>query len=146
VTDPAKKVAANDNLLPFVTFPGNEIKDLYVHDVSSETAPAAAAETLPTPPAATKGASSSAGAGAKSGAAAPPHPPTHHQQQQHQQQHHQGGRGGDHQGRGGDQAGRGGRGPKPSPSAVGTGEHLLRMRLKKTEDGSREDSAKGNVV
>lgn len=50
VTDPAKKVAANSATIPFVTFPGGEIKDLYVHEAANSDA---AKETVPTaaPPA-----------------------------------------------------------------------------------------------
>ena len=61
VTDPTKVVGVSTTVTPFVTFPGNEIKDLYVHDGSAAepaaaptpapAAPAApAAAKLPTPP------------------------------------------------------------------------------------------------
>ncbi len=40
VTDESKKVQANSAVIPFVTFPGQEIKDLYVHE-TAESAPAA---------------------------------------------------------------------------------------------------------
>lgn len=40
VTDPAKMVAANSVVIPFVTFPGAEIKDLIVHDPSTAAVPA----------------------------------------------------------------------------------------------------------
>lgn len=33
VTDPKKQIAANPTVIPFVTFPGQEIKDLIVHEV-----------------------------------------------------------------------------------------------------------------
>lgn len=149
MTDPAKKVPATDNVLSFVTFPGNEIKDLYVHDVTPEAAPAAgpapaAAESLPAPPAA-KSAAAPAPA-----AAHPPKPPAAHHQGRDHHQNREGGRGSHDQGRGrhggshprssapADGA------PRPAPTSAGTGEHLLKMRLKKTEDGtSRDESSKG---
>jgi hypothetical protein len=49
VTDPSKSVAASTAKIPFVTFPGAEIKDLYVHEGTS----AGGNETLPAPPAST---------------------------------------------------------------------------------------------
>ena len=45
VKDPAKMVAANPVIIPFVTFPGAEIKDLIVHDPTP-----AATQSLPAPP------------------------------------------------------------------------------------------------
>jgi len=35
VTDPKKQIAANPVIIPFVTFPGQEIKDLIVHEVEA---------------------------------------------------------------------------------------------------------------
>ena len=35
VTDAANVVAANPAILAFVTFPGHEIKDLYVHETTA---------------------------------------------------------------------------------------------------------------
>lgn len=48
ITDVSKKIAASDEVMPFVSFPGYEIKDLYVHEPGGGAA--AAAETLSTPP------------------------------------------------------------------------------------------------
>lgn len=49
VAEESKKVAANPVVLAFVTFPGHEIKDLYVH----ESTPAAPIESATPPPAPT---------------------------------------------------------------------------------------------
>lgn len=46
VKDPSKSMAPLDSVLTFVSFPGSNIKDLFVH----ETPVVAAQEALPTPP------------------------------------------------------------------------------------------------
>lgn len=48
VSDPSKKVQANSTTIAFVTFSGNDIKDLYVHEKS--TAVASEADALPPVP------------------------------------------------------------------------------------------------
>lgn len=51
VTDPSKIVPPTTQVLPFVTFPGQEIQDLYVHDEAPAAAPAPApAPAVPTAP------------------------------------------------------------------------------------------------
>lgn len=50
VSDPSKIVAANSVVIPFVTFPGAEIKDLIVHDPSTTALPAAPAKQNQRPP------------------------------------------------------------------------------------------------
>ena len=52
VKDPSKKVPSNIAIIPFVTFPGEEIKDLYVHEEVSAVSNSATA-SLPNPPATT---------------------------------------------------------------------------------------------
>lgn len=48
----AAPVPADDTILPFVSFPGAEIKDLYVHEANEPpAAPEAVAESAPMPPA-----------------------------------------------------------------------------------------------
>lgn len=47
ISDPSKKVPPSDKVTPFVTFPGNEIKDLFVHDQQPEPAPPAVAAPVP---------------------------------------------------------------------------------------------------
>jgi len=169
VTDPSKKVAATANVISFVSFPGAEIKDLYVHEPKSD-------EAQPPP------------------APAPAQAPQQQQQQQRQQrpqssgdgdrpprppsqgrgwgnpnaaasnnntQHDGGGRGagrGRGRGGGGDnyhQGGRGGagRGERREPrepreprdngpaTAAGTGAHLLRMRVKGGDGAAAEATA-----
>lgn len=56
ILDPSMKIPSNPAIIPFVTFPGEEIKDLYVHE---EAAAAKAATSLPNPPATTKSANDS---------------------------------------------------------------------------------------
>lgn len=51
VTDKSKSIPPSTQVLPFVTFPGQEIKDLYVHEASSlPPAPAASAAAPPAAP------------------------------------------------------------------------------------------------
>jgi len=50
VTDKSKSIPPSTAIIPFVTFPGQEIKDLYVHE--SNTAPPAAPAANAAPPAA----------------------------------------------------------------------------------------------
>lgn len=52
VTDAAKKVAPSTAMIPFVTFPGSEIKDLFVHEAASATTDATATAATSAPPAA----------------------------------------------------------------------------------------------
>mmetsp|Transcript_24249 Transcript_24249/g.34761 ORF Transcript_24249/g.34761 Transcript_24249/m.34761 type:complete len:301 (+) Transcript_24249:63-965(+) len=49
VTDPSKKVASNTSVIAFVTFSGNDIKDLYVHE-SSTTETTESVPVAPAPP------------------------------------------------------------------------------------------------
>jgi len=115
-----KKVPKNDAVLAFVSFPGNEIKDLYVHEgdedaggeqqqQAQQTAPT---ETLPPPPP------------VQSGPPAVPDtkkaPPS--RQQQHSQQQHQ-------------RSNNNRNTKKASASAVGTGAHLLHLR-ERTNNGA----------
>lgn len=145
MSDPAKKVAPSNAPIPFVTFPGSEIKDLYVHEAS--------AAELPTPPSQPAQATSAASKvesksrntqrdtrPARAEVIAPPVPPAareekpkhdqyrnqqqqhHHQQQQQQQQQPQ-------------QRREVPKDSKPTPSTVGTGSHLLRLRERKATGG-----------
>lgn len=41
ISDPAKKIPSNPAIIPFVTFPGEEIKDLYVHEEVTPVVPTA---------------------------------------------------------------------------------------------------------
>ena len=127
VTDPAKKVPPSSDIVPFVTFPGQDIKDLIVHDPNSPP---------PVPEPHTVGEAGRRGPARN----APPKAPA--QQQQHQQNNHNqhgGGRGG-RGGRGGGrrdnryEGGRGG-GDSGGGGAAGTGAHLLKMREKKAHEG-----------
>lgn len=134
VTDPSKVVAVSSTITPFVTFPGNEIKDLYVHDAAATVeptpapAPAAAAAfsspdsaaNLPVPPQ------------SRSSTSAPPKPG----------QPQRGGRG-EKRAEGSNPASKPPGAPASSAGAApaaatsaGTGEHLLNMRVKRTDDGS----------
>ena len=140
VDDESKKVAAAPDAINFVVFPGNEIKDLYVHEGSAAEA---AAAPVPEPPKKTE--------------AKPPNPPQ--QQQQRSNNNNNGGGRGTESSSGGRGRGRG-RGeqqgtqqeqrPRPAQSRdqqpktraagggastgpetkAGTGEHLSKMRFK----------------
>lgn len=110
----AKKMPKNDAVLAFVSFPGNEIKDLYVHegddDAGGEQQAQQTSETPPPPPPAQSG---------------PPAVPDikkapRQQQQQSQQQH---------------QRGNNNRNNAKKASAVGTGAHLLHLR-ERTNNGA----------
>lgn len=50
VTDPTKKVASNTSIIAFVTFSGNDIKDLYVHESSTATKATESVPVVPVPP------------------------------------------------------------------------------------------------
>lgn len=127
VTDPTKKVPPNGDVVPFVTFPGQDIKDLIVHDPTAQADP-------PTPPPARQQ--------QQQQRAPPPAPernnenrPQHHQQQQH-------GRGG---GRSGGRGGRGGRRePRSDGAGAGTGAHLLKLRERKNHEAGAGSSDGGN--
>jgi protein LSM14 len=145
VTDESKKVPANAAIIPFVTFPGQEIKDLYVHE-SPDAAPA--------PQAARKQESKPMNKPQHS-----QHAPKSHvnenrnenrqpnqnqrpQQQQHQQQAQKPAAHAPQQRR--EQAPRQQQEPRePRTSNAGTGAHLLHLREKKAGDGTQskpEDS------
>jgi len=184
VTDPSKIVPVNNTPVAFVTFPGSDIKDLYVHDAEdAPAAPAAAAQAsapLPTPP--------------TSASTAPPRPPANRDGKREGRGDGRGraegrgegrgdGRGGRGDGRHGRGEGRGeahrdvrregrgeGRGeprddrhraanPAPavapinstvpaasaasSSTAAGTGAHLLKMRVKRADDGREAEKQEG---
>lgn len=126
VSDPAKRVPPSDEIVAFVTFPGQDIKDLIVHDSVSDTSPPAP----PTPPAATA-------TKTKSSTNKPPPPPPNNNNNRQQRGRGGGGQGGGGRGSSGNNSSStGGRG-----SNVGTGAHLLHLRERKTNDTS--DSAAG---
>jgi protein LSM14 len=123
-----KKVAGNDSVLAFVSFPGNEIKDLYVHE-GDESAPTEEQEApkqeeaLPTPP-------------VQNGPPAvpqtnKPRAPRQQQQQQQQQQHQQQ----QQQQQRNNNSNNNNRNNNKKTSAVGTGAHLLHLR-ERTNNGA----------
>jgi len=140
VTDPSKTVPSNTSIIPFVTFPGQEIKDLYVHE-SPEAAPA------PQP-------------SARKQESKPQNKPQHQQQQnaprnqnsndnrgqqqnqRQNQQHHQQQQqqSAPRQAAQAPQQRREQQAPRqqnePRTSNAGTGAHLLHLREKKAGDGS----------
>ncbi len=140
MSDESKKVPSNPAVIPFVTFPGQEIKDLYVHE-SPEPAPAAQPARKP---------DQNRNAGNKQ--SNPPRPPAHndnrnsdnqnrrqpqqapkqaaHQPQQQQQQRRE-------------QPPRAPR--EPGSSNAGTGAHLLHLREKKVGDGSAPSAKEDNT-
>jgi len=77
VSDPAKKVPPSSEIVPYVTFPGMDIKDLLVHDSDSTTT----ADNPPPPPQVSETASSQPSRISKTSSAskpqhsAPPKPP-----------------------------------------------------------------------
>jgi len=99
-------VPSSDDILPFVSFPGGEIKDLYVHEQA--TAPVSAPAPAPTPAALPKPAPKT-----NENNNAPPKPPQQNKQQQQQQQHN-------HQQK-----------PKIDRGSVGTGAHLTHLKERK---------------
>lgn len=136
VTDPAKKVAPSNAPIPFVTFPGSEIKDLYVH----EAAAAEAAGDLPTPPnkapqpaAASRVESKSRNNRNDTKVTAPPQPPSSREDRQKadgNRQHHQHNQ--QQSAATTKVASAPSRESKPATqSSVGTGSHLLRLRERK---------------
>ena len=79
MTDKSKQVPASATIIPFVTFPGMEIKDLYVHET---TAPAPAATPAPAPQANNKSENKQKHEKPKPkhDSVTPPKPPTAHEE------------------------------------------------------------------
>jgi len=115
VKDPSKQVPANDQVIPFVSFPGAEIKDLYVIDETTAPAPSAPAAK----PAASK-------------------PQPAQQQQQQKQQQASAATGGRQQGQVAQSK------PKETAatSSVGTGAHLQNLRVKTATGVASGDGGK----
>lgn len=127
VTDPSKKVAANSVVIPFVTFPGSEIKDLIVHDPTNVPAP-------PAPAPAARSQNTRAPQQQRGGRTNPPKPPSNNinnnnrrrpqkenQATQQQQQQAQAPK----------------RESRADGTGAGTGAHLLKLREKKAPEGSQ---------
>ena len=111
-----KSVAASDSVLAFVSFPGNEIKDLYVHEPNQDTPEediSSKNESLPPPP--NKSSSSSENRVRTD---------TNRTVQRSE-----------HSGRGERAKRTGGRGRGGPTTAAGTGEHLLRLRERTGQNG-----------
>lgn len=134
VSDPAKKVAPSSVSMPFVSFPGQDIKDLYVHEGDATSIPeampvpqppvvvTAVATTPPAPPAAPIERTGGPGRGPGRGSGR--------------------GRGGGGGGRGNTQ----GQGQVGPATAAGTGEHLLRMWEKRGPAGAAGASQPGDNI
>lgn len=158
------KVSPNDKSTPFVTFPGNEIKDLYVHEQQPSKA-VEQAKPAPAIPAVSSGPPAKAPVAEPSALPKPPvttSEPTKEKKSYEKprgdsnntvaQAHGSGGRG---QGRGSGREGGRGRGgrnsdgahrersnaqPTNAPTNAGTGEHLLKSREQKPVDARPADS------
>jgi hypothetical protein len=154
VTDASKVVAASVALIPFVTFPGPEIKDLYVHE-SQAASTAAGGDSLPHPPAAASKPTTDSKTQRNQHnrqqndnkqqqqhhqqAAHPPKPPTddhHHAKADHSKQdsHHQQNQQQQNQQQSNQQR-------QSNYTVAGTGSHLLRMREKKAHNTNVADPA-----
>jgi hypothetical protein len=129
-----KSVAASETVLAFVSFPGNEIKDLYVHEPGQEAVDKSSdSQNLSNPP--------------KSGTN-PPVPPSQSKSRNEQKPYQRTDQGGGRGGRGGGSGrtgdrragGGGGRGGAPA-AAAGTGEHLLRLRERTGQNGQASGPA-----
>lgn len=130
MSDESKKIPANGSIIPFVTFPGQEIKDLYVHE-SPEAAPAPQ-------PAARKQENKSQN---KPQQSAPRNQNSNdnrgqqqNQRQNQQQQHQSAPRQAAQPTQRREQAPR--QQNEPRTSNAGTGAHLLHLREKKAGEGS----------
>ena len=117
-----KPVAANKTVLAFVSFPGNEIKDLYVHEPGQDVATTPVdsdTKSLPDPPKENTN---------------PPLPPSNVKSRSEAprqgQRAESGGRGDNRMKKSG------GRGRGAHVAAAGTGEHLLSMRERTGQSGS----------
>jgi protein LSM14 len=134
VTDKSKTVLPSTQILPFVTFPGLEIKDLYVHE--SSTPPAAPAHSTTAPPAPPKAEKKAHNNHQQQHASKPASNTSQHnysRPQQHQNQYHQ---------KREEKPRAAAVGAEPAvkreaakPSEVGTGGHLLKMRERKNGPG-----------
>ena len=136
-----KKVPGNDAVLAFVSFPGNEIKDLYVHE-GDEDAPTENKATenidqenaapLPDPPPAQKGRSAQP--------AVSPEGVPKQKQSQPQRQQNASKQQPQHQPQQQKSSGR----SRKNTSTVGTGAHLLRLRERTSHNGSGMEKAEGD--
>lgn len=139
VKEADKIIPGNAGVLSFVTFPGSDIKDLYVH----EAPPAAAAP--PQAPAA-RAAPTSADAPPPAPAQQKRAPQQHHQQQQ---QHHHTKEAAQPQPAAqastssAPAAARAPRGPRPE-STAGTGSHLLHLKERKGAEGAAPEGPEGD--
>ena len=135
VKDPAQKIPANTNVIAFVSFPGNDIKDLFVHEAVPEappqnppgreqafptqrsappsTAPAAKQEQAKPAPRSTAPAPSAPASASAPAPASQQHKPTDGEQKS-------------------SSAGIQAR-TRAQPSGVGTGQHLLHLRVRKVD-------------
>jgi hypothetical protein len=145
VTDVNKIVNANSTIIPFVTFPGQEIQDLYVHE-----------DVLPTPPApvvATAAPVAPARGPAPSAAPVGGNKPKLDHRQEHTRQpraQHNNSNNNNHHQVAPPQAPAREAAPAVSSArdnyAVGTGSHLLKLREKKTGDLNAAANSSSNDV
>lgn len=118
----AAPVPADDTILPFVSFPGAEIKDLYVHEANEPPAvPEPAPESAPMPPAPPANARTAPKASApKAETKSAPKPPAPEQEKKRSEN---------------SRPTANNRQPR---SHAGTGEHLLRLREKRAGGGDMD--------
>jgi hypothetical protein len=121
-----QKIASSTAILPFVSFPGNEIKDLYVHEQEES-----GAKSNEKPSA--KSSSANQRSSASSGAGRP-------KQQYNNNTSHNNNSSRSHHSRGTTGAGGGSGGAAAPGPAAGTGEHLLRMRERSGANNSSDPS------
>lgn len=118
--DAEKSVGASETVLAFVSFPGNEIKDLYVHEPGQDSVDKTGeSQNLPNPPKTD---------------VSPPAPPSQNKVRHENQKSQQRSDRVENRGRG-KASGRGGGGRGAPSAAAGTGEHLLRLRERIGQNG-----------
>jgi len=128
VQDKSKQVPPSKQIVPFVSFPGQEIKDLFVHEVNPEPAPPAApASSLSTSSNATTTPLQSQATAAVPVATPVTAQPANTSENSKPQAENQSSSNKYNSPRAGRGGGRGG-----GTSAVGTGEHLLKMWEKRS--------------
>lgn len=142
VSEEGKKVPANGSIIPFVTFPGQEIKDLYVHE-SPDAAPApppAVRKQESKPQNKPQNAPRNQNSNDNRGQQQNQRQNQQHQQQQQQSAPRQAAQAPQRR----EQAPR--QQNEPRTSNAGTGAHLLHLREKKAGDGSVQNTTDNTSV
>lgn len=132
IADPAKKIPSNPAIIPFVTFPGEEIKDLYVHEEAAK----AAATSLPDPPKQTNDSKTNKQSNDKKNIYQPPKPPSGTETNEKGKKQYNNAHSHQNKSNISSTTTTVRRENKSDGVGAGTGAHLLKMRERRGNDGS----------